>query len=98
MLSSIHSAGCHTCHVTHTEQSWVVKGLVPVPSVGPSSIPSCIIVTTVWFVVVGRELENRFTSVVMEIKSLKTQSTRKSEIFFQHSYSRRTDFFSRASG
>ena len=69
MLSSIYSAGCHTCHVTHTEQSWVVKGLVPVSSVGPSSIPSCIIVTTVWFVVVGRELVNRFTSVVIKIKS-----------------------------
>ena len=65
VLSSIHSAGCHTCHVTHTEQSWVMKGLVPVSSVGPSSILSCIILTTVWFVVVGRELVNRFTSVVM---------------------------------
>ena len=89
MLSSIHSAGCHTCHVTHTEQSWVVKGLVPV---GPSSIPSCIIVTTVWFVVVGRELVNRFTSVVMEIKSFENSKHYKSVIFFQYSYSRRTDF------
>ena len=35
MLSSIHSAGCNTCHVTHTKQSWVVKGLVAVSSVGP---------------------------------------------------------------
>ena len=39
MLSSIHSPGCHTCHVTHTEQSWVVKGLVPISSVGPMLYP-----------------------------------------------------------
>ena len=55
MLSSILSAGCHTCHVTHTEQSLVMKELVPVSSVGPSSIPSCIIVTTVCMVCSDRE-------------------------------------------
>ena len=75
----------------------MVKGLVPVSSVGPSSIPSCIIVTTVWFVVVGRELVNRFTSVVMEIKSCENSKHEKSVIFFQHSYSR-NGLFSRASG
>ena len=38
VLSSIDSAACHTCHVT--EQSLVVKGLMPISSVGPIIIPS----------------------------------------------------------
>ena len=52
---------------------------MPVSSVDPSSILSCIIVTTVWFVVVGRELVNRFTSVVMEIKSFENKNFKERE-------------------
>ena len=63
VLSSIHSAGCHTCHVTHvTEQSWVVKLRV---TIGPVSILSFTIVSIILFVVLWRRLVNRFTSVVM---------------------------------